>query len=84
MFGKVKQLSVSGFKYMITFIDEFSRFVWVDLMKEKSEALNKFKEFKDKVKTEVGNKIKCICTDLVRHKPQMNKLPIKRHSQKKE
>lgn len=48
---------------MITFIDDFSRFVWVDFMKEKSEAFNKFKEFKDKVETKVGNKIKFLRTD---------------------
>jgi len=48
---------------MITFIDNFSRYVWVDFMKEKSEALDKFKEFKNKVETEVGHKIQSLSTD---------------------
>jgi len=32
-------------------------------MKEKSETLDKFKELKNKVETEVGHKIKCLHTD---------------------
>nr|KAJ0210601.1 hypothetical protein LSAT_V11C400160610 [Lactuca sativa] len=46
VFGPVKQPSVRGMKYMVTFIDDFSRFVWVYFMKEKSETFSKFKEFK--------------------------------------
>ena len=34
---------------MITFIDDFFRFVWANFMKEKLEALMKFKEFKEKI-----------------------------------
>ena len=63
VFGKVKQPSIMGYKYIITFIDDFSKYVWVDFMKEKSEALDKFKEFKNKVESEVGHKIKCIRID---------------------
>ena len=48
---------------MITFIDDFSRYVWVDFMKEKSEALIKFKEFKEKVEKEIGCKVQCLCTN---------------------
>lgn len=63
VFGPVKQASVSGMKYMITFIDDFSRFVWVDFMKEKSEAFDKFKLFKELVESETSQKIKCLRTD---------------------
>jgi len=49
VFRKVKQPSIRRYKYMITFINDFSRYVWVDFMKEKSTALDKFKEFKNKV-----------------------------------
>ena len=42
---------------MIVFIDDFSRFVWVNFMKEKSEAIMKFKDFKEKVEKEVRCKI---------------------------
>ncbi|KAF7836005.1 Retrovirus-related Pol polyprotein from transposon TNT 1-94 [Senna tora] len=63
VFGPVKQPSVSGYRYMITFIDDYSRYVWVDFMKEKSEALSKFKIFKEKNEGEVGQKILCLRTD---------------------
>lgn len=32
--GKIKQPSISGFRYMITFIDDFSRYVWIDLSRK--------------------------------------------------
>jgi transposase InsO family protein len=48
---------------MITFIDDFSRYVWVDFMKEKSEAFMKFKEFKEKAEKEIGCSIRCLRTD---------------------
>ena len=63
LFVPVKQPSVSGYRYMITFIDDFSRYVWVDFLKEKSEAFDKFKGFKEKVEKEVGRKIQCLRTD---------------------
>jgi transposase InsO family protein len=50
-------------RYMVTFIDDFSRYVWVFFMKEKSETLSKFIEFRMKVENEVGRKIKCLRTD---------------------
>lgn len=34
-----------GFKYYVVFIDNFSRFSWVDPLKFKSEVLSKFKIF---------------------------------------
>nr|KYP67758.1 Retrovirus-related Pol polyprotein from transposon TNT 1-94 [Cajanus cajan] len=63
VFGPVKQLSISKNKYMITIIDDYSRYVWVDFMKEKSEALKKFIEFKEKIEKEVGSMIRCLRTD---------------------
>ena len=35
-----------GYEYFITFIDNYSRYGYVYLMKKKSEAMDKFKEFK--------------------------------------
>ena len=36
VFGPLKKLSVCGMKYMLTFIDDFSRYVWIYFLKEKS------------------------------------------------
>ncbi|CAN1849719.1 Retrovirus-related Pol polyprotein from transposon TNT 1-94 [Linum perenne] len=63
VFGPIRQGSMSGFKYMITFIDDYSRYVWLDFMKEKSEALEKFKLFKEKAESEAGKKVQCLRTD---------------------
>jgi transposase InsO family protein len=63
VFGRVKQSSIKGMRYMVTFIDDFSRYVWVFFMKEKSETLSKFIEFRMKVENEVGRKIKCLRID---------------------
>ena len=57
VFGRVKQPSIGGMRYMVTFIDDFSRYVWVFFMKEKSETLDKFNEFKEIVEGKVSKKI---------------------------
>jgi hypothetical protein len=38
-----------GYEYFITFIDGLSRYGYVYLMKHKSEAFEKFKEFQNEV-----------------------------------
>ena len=38
-----------GYEYFITFIDDYSRYGYIYLMHHKSEAFDKFKEFKAKV-----------------------------------
>ncbi|KAL4292111.1 hypothetical protein GQ457_14G000650 [Hibiscus cannabinus] len=63
VFGPVKQTSFGGMKYMVTFIDDFSKYVWIYFMKEKSETLSKFKEFKKVAEAEVGKKICWLRTD---------------------
>ncbi|KAE8669333.1 hypothetical protein F3Y22_tig00112249pilonHSYRG00290 [Hibiscus syriacus] len=63
VFGPVKQQSISGMRYMVTFIDDFSRYVWIFFMKEKSDTFSKFKEFRDSAEGEVGKKICCLRTD---------------------
>ena len=52
-----------GYKYFITFTDDYSRFGSVYLMKRKSEAFEKFKEFKAKVENQLGKRIKVIRYD---------------------
>lgn len=60
VFGPVKQTSISGMRYMVTFIDDYSRYVWVFFMKEKSETFSKFQEFKTTLEGELGMKIRCL------------------------
>ena len=49
-----------GYKYFITFTDDYSRFGYVYLMKRKFEAFEKFKEFRAEVKNQLGKRIKAI------------------------
>ena len=44
--GPTRTKSLQGESYFMMFIDDFTRMVWVCFLKEKSEALNKFKAFK--------------------------------------
>ena len=53
----------SGSFYFITFTDDFSRFGWVYLMRYKSEALEKFREFKNEVEKQSGKSIKTLRSD---------------------
>jgi len=63
VFGPVKQISIRGMRYMVTFIDDFSMYVWVYFMKEKYGTFTKFKEFKEKIEGELNTKILCLRTD---------------------
>ncbi|KAJ0434593.1 putative RNA-directed DNA polymerase [Helianthus annuus] len=63
VFGPVKHVSNQGMKYMVTFIDEFSRYLWVDFMKEKSKVFDKFKEFKLEAERQTGRSIMCLRSD---------------------
>ncbi|KAI3513963.1 hypothetical protein L1887_12232 [Cichorium endivia] len=63
VFGPVKKPSVKGMKYMVTFIDDYSRYVWVYFMVEKSEVFAKFKEFKAEAERETQNRLCCLRSD---------------------
>ncbi|KAK8715626.1 hypothetical protein V6N13_042955 [Hibiscus sabdariffa] len=52
-----------GFHYFITFTDDFSRYGYIYLMRHKSEALEKFKEFRNEVQNQHGKSIKALRSD---------------------
>lgn len=52
-----------GFKYFITFTDDLSRFGYVYLIVEKSNALDMFKVFKAEVENQLDLKIKVVISD---------------------
>ncbi|KAK9168418.1 hypothetical protein Syun_000558 [Stephania yunnanensis] len=53
----------NGPKYFISFIDDFSRFMYVYLLHHKNEALNAFKVFKAEVEKQSGKQIKIVRSD---------------------
>ncbi|KAH9768487.1 Integrase catalytic domain-containing protein [Citrus sinensis] len=56
-------ISMGGAKYMMTFIDDYSKRCWVYPIKKKSDVFLVFKEYKARVELESGKKIKCLRTD---------------------
>eukprot|EP00253_Pinus_taeda_P031019 PITA_31019 len=61
--GPSRKMSPRGEEYFILFIDDYSRMVWIGLMKHKDEAFEKFKSFKDLVENESTHKIKSLRSD---------------------
>ena len=56
-------ISMGGAKYLVTFIDDYSRRCWVYLIKKKSDVFSVFKQYKAWVELESGKRIKCLRTD---------------------
>lgn len=52
-----------GERYFMVFVDDFTRIMQVSFLKEKYEAFEKFKIFKNRVENESGDKIKCLRSD---------------------
>ncbi|GMF31110.1 unnamed protein product [Phytophthora fragariaefolia] len=58
--GPMKPTSMGGARYVIPFIDDFSRFVYVYLLSSKAQVFYRFREFKALAETQTGCKLKCV------------------------
>ena len=61
--GPISPSSNSNKRYILSFIDDFTRKIWIYLLNQKSEALEAFKGFKTWAEKEAGTSIKCLRTD---------------------
>ena len=61
--GPITPSSNSNKRYILLFIDDYSRKTWVYFLVEKSKTLNSFKAFKTMVEKETGLFVKCFHTD---------------------
>ncbi|KAA0040448.1 gag/pol protein [Cucumis melo var. makuwa] len=61
--GPMNVKARGGFEYFITFTDDYSRYGYVYLMQHKSEALEKFKEYKTEVENALSKTIKTFLSD---------------------
>ncbi|RVW29550.1 Retrovirus-related Pol polyprotein from transposon TNT 1-94 [Vitis vinifera] len=61
--GHLTPTALGGYKYFITFIDDFSIYGYVELIHEKSDSLNVFKAFKANVELQLGKLIKVVKSD---------------------
>jgi len=63
IYGPITPTSMGGYRYFITFIDDYSHFGWIDLLQEKSSSLDAFKSFKAAIELKTGKRIKCVRSD---------------------
>ncbi|GJR86957.1 retrovirus-related pol polyprotein from transposon TNT 1-94 [Tanacetum coccineum] len=55
--------SMSGCRYFLSIVDDYSRRVWVHFLRHKNEAFSKFKEWKQLVENQTGRKLKKLRTN---------------------
>lgn len=61
--GPITPSTSGGNRYILVLIDDFSRYMWIALLKEKSDAFSKFKGFKALVEQETKKCIQTFRTD---------------------
>ncbi|GJT58282.1 retrovirus-related pol polyprotein from transposon TNT 1-94 [Tanacetum coccineum] len=63
LWGPSRVESMSGCRYFLSIVDDYSRRVWVHFLRHKNEAFSKFKEWKQLVENQTGRKLKKLRTD---------------------
>jgi hypothetical protein len=61
--GPLRTKTHQGMEYFVTFTDDYLRYGYIYLLKYKSEVVEKFKEFKLKVKNQLRKSIKSLNND---------------------
>ena len=61
--GPFRVNSLGGYRYFVTFIDDFSKRTWIYFIKNKSEVLSKFQHFVHLLKTMTGRTVQALRTD---------------------
>ena len=57
LIGPIQVKSFSGKKYMFVCVDDFSRYTWVDFLRQKSDTFHVFKKLCARLKTEKNSEI---------------------------
>ena len=60
--GKINEKSLSGAEYFLTFVDDKTMYVWVFILKHKSQVFQYFQEWKAMVKKSTGPRVKSLRT----------------------
>ncbi|KAE9107495.1 hypothetical protein PF010_g12242 [Phytophthora fragariae] len=61
--GPMNPKSKGGARFVVTFIDDYSRYVSVYMLKSKAEVLKYFDNFRQLAETQTGSTLKCLRTD---------------------
>ncbi|KAL0311158.1 UNVERIFIED_CONTAM: Retrovirus-related Pol polyprotein from transposon RE2 [Sesamum angustifolium] len=63
IWGPCRFESISGFRYFITFVDDYSRMIWVYLLKDRSQVPTIITSFYNEIKTQFSVNIRILRTD---------------------
>lgn len=63
LWGASPVTSNNGYKYYVSFVDAYSKYTWMYLLKMKFEVFDIFKHFKSLVELQFNRKIKMLQTD---------------------
>lgn len=63
IWGPFTPMTHDGFRYFLTIVDDFSRFIWVYLLRAKSDVLKIFPEFFALIQTQFATPIKSVRSD---------------------
>ncbi|KAH9765484.1 hypothetical protein KPL70_001889 [Citrus sinensis] len=63
LWGPAQIASLGGARYFMSLIDDFSRMVWVYVLKNKDDSFEKFKIWKTLVETQTNRKVRKLRTD---------------------
>ena len=61
--GKINSKSLGGAEYFLTFVDDKTRYVWVYILKHKSQVFKCFQEWKSMVERSTGHKLITLHSD---------------------
>jgi hypothetical protein len=61
--GQIAPKSIGGASYFLLVVDDHSRYMWVEMLKSKDQALECFKRIKQRAEVESGNKLKALRID---------------------
>lgn len=63
VWGPARVESLGRARYFVTFIDDYSRWCEIRVLRQKSDVLQAFRDFKVQIEIQTGQKIKCLMSD---------------------
>ena len=63
VWGPARIATHNGYRFFVTFIDEFSRMIWISLLKHKNEVIHAFKELYKLIKSQYNCEVKILQSD---------------------
>ena len=76
--GPVEQVSIGGSRYFVTFVDDYSRLVFVYFLKAKLEVFEKFRQFVALVENHTGKTVRILRSDRGKTSPESSSCSVHR------